>query len=349
MLKYAIIGLGGLGKTHFRAYEEVRKVCDEVKLVALCDIRKEVFTTSIATNLGEDTTSKDYSDYNIYYNVDDLLENEQLDFAVIVVPTYLHEELAVKFMNKGIHVFCEKPMAISIEAAKNMLDTAKANGVKLMIGQCVRYDDSYQKLKEIIDSGKYGKVVRAHFFRISGTPSWGWSNWYLDETKSGGAALDLHVHDVDFINYLFGMPKSVTSFATSYKSKHDSMLTRYEYEGMLVTATGEWGCPSLSYPFNAGFFVKLETATVETRNGKTMLFTEAGDKIDLNPPVNDYKAAEVIDFIDCIKNDKISELNPVEDSFNTIRIAFAEKRSADSNKPVVIQDLNEKAPYRPKD
>ncbi len=337
MLKYAIIGLGGLGKTHFRAYGEVKeKACDEVKLVALCDIRKEAFTTSTATNLGEDTASKDYSDYNIYYNVDDLLANEELDFAVIVVPTYLHEEISVKVMKKGIHVFCEKPMAITVEAAQNMLDAAKANGVKLMIGQCVRYDDKYQKLKEIIDSGKYGKVVRAHFSRISGTPVWGWNNWYLDETKSGGAALDLHVHDVDFINYLFGMPKSVTSFATNYKSKHDSMLTRYEYDGMLVTATGEWGCPSSSYPFTAGFFVKLEKATVEVRNGKTMLFTEEGEKIDLDPPVNDYKAAEVIDFIDCIKNGKASEINPAEDSFNTIRIAFAEKLSADLNKPVTL-------------
>ena len=335
MLKYAIIGFGGLGKVHFSASKEVCEKTD-AKLVALCDIREEAFTSKTATNLGDDNSSKDYSDYNIYYNVDELLEKEELDFAVIVVPTYLHEELAVKVMKKGVHVFSEKPMAISVKAAENMLNTSKEMGVKLMIGQCVRYMNRYIKLKEIIDSGKYGKVVRAHFSRISGTPIWSWTNWYLDEEKSGGAALDLHVHDVDMVNYLFGVPKSVTSFATNKKTKHDSMLTRYEYDDVLVTATGEWGCPSVAYPFTSGFFVKLETATVEVRNGKLMLFTDAEETIELEVESNNSYATEVIDFIDCIKNDKVSAINPAVDSFNTLRIAIAEKQSADLNKPVAL-------------
>lgn len=337
MLKYAIIGMGGLGKSHFRAYNDVKNALgDEIKLVALCDIRKEAFTASVATNLGEDTSSKDYSDYNLYYDVDELLKNESIDFAVIVVPTYLHEELSVKVMSKGVNVFCEKPMAINAEAAKNMLDASEKYGVKLMIGQCVRYMNRYARLREIIKGGKYGKVIRAHFSRISGTPIWGWENWYLDAKKSGGAALDLHVHDVDIINYLFGMPKSVTSFATNYKTKYDSILTRYEYDDALVTATGEWGCPSLSYPFTSGFFVKLEKATVEVKNGKLMLFTEEGEAIEVEVTPNNSYATEVIDFIECIKNDKTSDINPATDSYNSLRIALSEMVSADTGKKVEL-------------
>ncbi len=338
MLKYAIIGLGGLGKSHFKAYDIIKKeLGDEIKLVALCDIRKEAFTATVATNLGDDTASKDYSDYNLYYNVDDLLEKEELDFAVIVVPTYLHEELAVKVMSKGINVFSEKPMAINAEAAKNMLDASEKYGVKLMIGQCVRYMNGYIKLREIIESGKYGKVIRAHFSRMSGTPIWGWENWYLDAEKSGGAALDLHVHDVDMINYLFGMPKSVTSFATNYKTKYDSIVTRYEYDDVLVTATGEWGCPSMSYLFNSGFFVKLETATLEVKAGKFWLYTDdADEKIEVEVKFNNSYATEVMDFIDCIKNDKVSEINPATDSYNSLKIAIAETVSADTGKTVEL-------------
>ena len=156
MLKYAIIGLGGLGKSHFRAYDIIKKeLGDEIKLVALCDIRKEAFTATVATNLGDDTSSKDYSDYNLYYNVDDLLENEKLDFAVIVVPTYLHEELAVKVMSKGINVFSEKPMAITAEAAKNMLDASRFACEELsadIVSSTSLSKDDTIELKQKIDS-----------------------------------------------------------------------------------------------------------------------------------------------------------------------------------------------------
>ncbi len=340
MLKYAIIGFGGLGKVHFRAYNEVReKACEEVKLVALCDIRESVFKTQTATNLGDSNTNLDFSEYNLYYSVDELLEKEELDFVVTALPTYLHAEIANKCLNRGIHVFSEKPMAISLEEAESMIDTAKKNNRKLMIGQCCRYTSRYVKLKEIIDSKEYGEVVRASFHRISPLPIWSWQNWFLDEKKSGGAVLDLHVHDVDLINYYFGMPRSVTSFATNYKTGHDSVITRYEYDNKLVSCTGEWGCPSHTYPFQSGFFVRFEKATVEMKNGKFMLYPDGeegtlAEEIVVDK-VNDY-AAEVIDFIDCIVNDKVSEINPPEASLDTVRIAFAEKLSANTGKAVEL-------------
>ena len=337
MLKYAIIGFGGLGKVHFRAYPEVKeKSCTEVQLVALCDIRESVFTEQTATNLGGSNVDLDLSNFNIYHDVDDLLANEKLDFVVTALPTYLHEQVAVKIMKKGINVFSEKPMAINLEQAENMLNTSKEMGVKLMIGQCCRYGSRYNKFKEIVDSEKYGKLLRADLYRLSPTPIWSWENWFLDETKSGGAALDLHVHDVDIINWLFGMPKSVMSYATNYKTKHDSIVTRYEYDGMLITCTGEWGCPSNAYPFNSGLFAKFEKATIESKAGKFMIYTEEGEKIDVPlESVNDY-ALEVIDFVDCIVNNKTSAINPPESVFNTTKIALAEKLSADMGEKVVF-------------
>lgn len=337
MLKYAIIGFGGLGKVHFRAYPEVKeKSCTEVQLVALCDIRESVFTEQTATNLGDSNVDLDLSNFKLYNDVDDLLANEKLDFVVTALPTYLHQQVAVKVMKKGIHVFSEKPMAINYEQAEDMVNTSKEMGVKLMIGQCCRYGSRYQKLKEIADSGEYGKLIRADFYRLSPTPIWSWENWFLDGEKSGGAALDLHVHDVDIINYVWGKPKSVTSFATNYKTTHDSIVTRYEYDDMLITCTGEWGCPSNSYPFNSGFFAKFEKATVEAKSGKFMIYTEEGEKIEVAlESVNDY-ALEVIDFVDCIANNKTSAINPAESTLITTKIALAEKESADKGEKVAL-------------
>ncbi len=330
MLKYAIVGFGGLGKVHYRASAEViAKACTEVKLVALCDIREEAFKSQTATNLGDSNASLDFSDYNIYYDVDELLEKEELDFVVTALPTYLHEKIGVKIMKKGINLFSEKPMAINLKEAESMLSTSKEMGVKLMIGQCCRYEARYVKLKELVDSGIYGKVLRADFYRLSPTPIWSWENWFLDAEKSGGAALDLHVHDVDIINYLFGAPKSVMSFATNYKTRHDSIVTRYEYDDdKLITCTGEWGCPSNTYPFKSGFFVKFEKATVEIRDG-FWVYTEDDQKFKVElDSVNDY-AAEVIDFIDCIANDKASTINPPEASLISCKMALCEKESSD--------------------
>jgi len=194
MLRYAIIGFGGLGKVHFRMSSLVKeRACTEVQLVALCDIREQMFKEQTATNLGSSDIDLDFSNYNIYYDVDDLLTKEKLDFVVSALPTYIHEKISLKVMKKGIHCFSEKPMAINLEQAENMLKVSKEMGVKLMIGQCCRYSPDFQYLKELVDTKKYGNLLRADFYRISPTPS-GWNNWFRDSSKSGGAALDLHVH-----------------------------------------------------------------------------------------------------------------------------------------------------------
>ena len=337
MLKYAIIGFGGLGKVHFRAYPEIKeKACTQIKLTALCDIRQSVFQSQTATNLGNGNVNLDLSDYHLYYSIDELLEKEELDFVVTALPTYLHAEVAVKILNRGIHVLSEKPMALSLEEAESMVAAAKANDRKLMIGQCCRYAGTYIQIKKMIDSGEYGKVIRAEFTRISPTPIWGWENWFVDESKSGGSILDLHVHDVDMIHYIFGMPKSVSSFATNYKAKHDSVVTRYEYDDVLVTSVGEWGCPSNTYPFQSGAFVKMEKATVELKGGKLTLYPEEGTVQEIPFETFSTQAAETIDFIDCIVHDKTSAINPAEDTLQTTRIALAEKRSADLGMPVKL-------------
>ena len=335
MLKFAIIGVGGLGKTHYRNVKEVTKKAGNVKLVALCDVEDSAFSTQTATNLGDAEADLDFSAYHLYKDVETLLEKETLDFVITALPTDIHEEVAVKVMNKGIHVFSEKPMAINLTQAENMLKVAKENNVKLMIGQCLRYSGPYLMLKDIIESEKYGKVISADFFRISPTPSWSWKSWMLDEAKSGGAILDLHVHDVDFINWVFGMPKAVTSFATNYKTKHDSVNTVYHYDDKHVTATGDWGMPEC-FQFQSGFTVRFEAATIVRNSEGMYLYPENGEAIELHPTMDKMHAEEVVDFINCIREDKESVVNPATDSCNSLKIALAEKVSADTGKTVML-------------
>lgn len=335
MLNYGIVGFGGLGKHHFSHYQTIKeKTNNGVNLVALCDIEDDAFTTAVKTNLNSESAPMDLSMYNIYKDVDEMIEKEKLDFVITALPTYIHAEVAVKLLNKGIHVLSEKPMALTLEGAEAMLNAARKNNVKLMIGQCVRYMVNYEKAKEIIDSEEYGKVVKASFSRLSQTPTWGWKNWFCDDTLSGGVMLDMHVHDVDFINYVFGMPKSVKSYARTNQTKRDSVITYYEYDDKLVTSDAEW-CQS-SYSFKQSFFIKMEKAVLEFAGGKLRLYPEGGEATDIEVEFKHHTVREQLDFINSILTGNDSLINPPEASLNSLRIALAEIKSADTKEIIYI-------------
>lgn len=340
-MNYAIVGFGGLGKAHFRNTEELSQKVEDIKLVAICDVDETTFTTQRNINISADETKMDLSAYKLYTDPAELFEKEKLDFIITALPTYLHEKIAVMAMEKGIHVFSEKPMAINAMQAQNMLDKAKEYNVKLMIGQCVRYFPEYVYLKKLIDSKKYGEVKYANFTRISGIPKWSWQNWFHDEEKSGGVLLDMHVHDVDFINYVFGKPSSVYTRAASHRMVDDTAVTLYGYEDKLVTASSTWGMET-GYPFTAEFLINFENATLELKNNVLKLY-DGGDAVDVDVSCEALEIEsssgyvnEVIDFIQCIRNNGSSKVNPPESSKLTLDIALAEKVSAKTGKLIEL-------------
>lgn len=335
MLKFAIIGFGGLGKVHFKNAVELVKTSKDIKLTALCDVDEEQFAKQISTNLGDNEVVLDLSEYKLYKDVDSLLENEQLDFVITALPTYLHAEVAIRAMEKGIHVFSEKPMARSVKECKDMIEAAEKNNRILMIGQCLRYFPEFVKLKEYIDTQIFGKVIRGEFSRYSPTPKWSWQDWMMDYEKSVGAALDLHVHDVDYINYVFGMPKSVSSVATHHTTKFDSIFTSYKYEDKIITSAADWGLTD-SFPFRPQFLVRFEKAVVEFSNGALKVYPQgdAAYTVELEP-VDGYMA-EIVDFISCIKENKKSEINKPESILNSIKLALIEIESAEKGVEVYV-------------
>ncbi len=193
MLNFALIGVGGLGKIHLANLLELEQIRGDIRLVALCDVEATRIYEKVETNLGEVSDSVDLSKFKFYQDAYKMFENEKLDFIVSALPTYLHEKIAVTALELGIHVFSEKPMALTPQGCQNMISKSEEKNRILMIGHCLRYAPEYLKLKEYVDSGKYGKVQRAEFFRYSATPAWTWQNWMLDYDKSGGAALDMHI------------------------------------------------------------------------------------------------------------------------------------------------------------
>lgn len=260
MLKVGLIGCGFMGAMHANCYKNI----EGVELVAFADIRKE---KAEELALGTNAT--------IYGDGKELIANANVDIIDICLPTYLHAEYAMAAMDKVKYVFVEKPVALTVEEGKKMIEKSKATGCQVQVGQVIRFWDEYVELKKIIDRGIYGKVVNANFRRLSPRPTWGWKNWLLDSKLSGGAGQDLHIHDVDYALSLFGEPKNFYSVKNSIGEKNSYVNTIMQYDDFVVGVEGTWDLPS-DYPFTATFRVVFEKAVVENAGGKFMLYTKDG-------------------------------------------------------------------------
>jgi predicted dehydrogenase len=339
MVNVSIVGLGFMGKMHFRCYKALKNV----KIAAICDIDEKKFTDigGTAGNIGGAEKPLDLAGISLYTDFDKMLAEAKLDAVSITLPTYLHCEYTLKTLNAGLHTFCEKPMAMTVDDCKKMADAAKADKRILQVGHCIRFWPEYAKLKEIIDSGKYGKVLAATFQRLSLTPTWSWKNWLMDAEKSGGAALDLHIHDSDYVQYLFGMPKEV--FARGVKGPsgdYDHIVANYIYnDGKVVTAEGGWVMKP-GFGFEMSFNVMLERATISydcTRSPTFKIAPAKGEVIVPKVSGGDGYSCELEYFIKAISGKSVPKVITPQDSLNSVKIVLAEKKSCTTDKKVALK------------
>lgn len=337
MLKYAIIGFGGLGKMQLGNLLALEVERGDIKLAALCGADPKAFTSNVKLNLGTVDISKfDFSSCHFYQDYKELIEVEKPDFVISTLPTYLHEEFAIYALEKGIDVFSEKPMALSLEGCDRMIEAARKTGKKLMIGHALRFENAFRKIKEYIDDGRFGKPRRAEFFRYSATPTWSWDNWLIDPKRSGGCAIDMHVHDVDLVHWLFGVPDCLRSVMTSGKVECESIFTQYFYEDLFVSTSADWSM-SATFPFEARTLINFERATATVVDGKLTVYTEDSVIIpelgDVTCYMNEMRA-----FVEWVADGKECEYISVESIRDSMDIAFSEIESAKSDLPIYYEE-----------
>ena len=275
----------------------------------------------------------DLSDVRFYDDYKELIDTEKPDFAVSATPTFLHAEIAVYALSKGVHLYSEKPMALTLEDCDRMMEAARKNDRFLMIGQTSRFSHAYGKLREYIQSGIYGRAYRFDFCRNSQMPLWSWNNWILDPKQSGGCVLDMHIHDVDLINWFFGKPKAVSAVGTNAKIPMESVSVQYTYDGILGTGRADWSLPQ-KYPFTKRFTVNFEKAVVEISNGKMVVYTdEEAFEPELPPDDIHYEAMKT--FLKVILDGRSCEqITSVESIRDSVAIALAEIESMKNGKQV---------------
>lgn len=324
MKRYAIIGFGGLGKKHFLNMLKIENERNDIQLVAICNSSIETIFQNVTINIGTVDLSKvDFSKYNLYTDYKEMIEKENLDFVIITLPSYMHHPVSTYCLEQGVDVFCEKPMAVTLQECEDMINVAKKHGRKLMIGQVVRFTPFVKYLKDLIETGKYGKPIKAEFTRRSALPTWSFENWLLDDAKSGGCIVDLSIHDIDMINYLFGTPEKFSVASTHNKTKYESVYALYQYKDFVATVTADWGIPA-KYEFKATLNFTFENAYIENINDVITLYTDDKSEVLKFEQVNIFEE-ELIEFIDGVVSDKPFTTVSTESVYDTMKFVFAQK------------------------
>ena len=339
MIRVGLIGAGFIGRNHYNQYE---KLSDRSRVVALCDKeakRRAGDWSHVGGNLGDlRGTQRDLGDVKPYVRWQDLVADPDVDLVDICCPTPLHKEIVLAAFQAGKHVLCEKPMALTVEDCDAMLAAAaKARG-KLMIAQCIRFWPEYVYLKKVFDDGRFGPLKALHLRRHAATPDWTLDNWNLDPKRSGGAILDLHVHDVDYALHLLGKPRSV--YAQGYRRRGeavDRVHAAWHYRpDQVVQIEASWDIAS-AFPFNMGFTAVFEAGAVvwDMNTAKPLtVYTPQADPDTPELTGDDAYFAEIDCFLGCIEHGEDPEITTPQESRDAVAIALAERQSALTGKSV---------------
>jgi len=341
MIRVGIAGLGGMGTMHARCYAAL----PNTKIVAGADLQPD----------RREKLAKSH-DVQLFSSYQEMCESAEIDVVDICLPTYLHAEAATAFAQAKRHLLCEKPMALSVAGCDAMIAAAQKAGVQLMIAQVLRFMPDYALVKEIVDSGRFGRVLSVSAARVGGGPKWGSGNWFGDPKLSGGAILDLHVHDVDFVGCLLGRPTLVSAAGTF--TEHDGIDTSFTTMtgfpgGAVAFAETSW-TRGPKFPFATHLRVDLEGGSValSPRSPTGVLVCpadggaehpepakpEAGGAVAVGVDVTDLGGylLEVQYFVNCIEKGETPARVPPESSRQAVQICLAAAQSIRTGQPVTL-------------
>lgn len=333
-LRVGLLGAGCMGRTHAAAYRTMQDV--QLAAIADAEIERIVSSGASAGNIaGQGGPLGDLSGVALHTDPRRIIEDPSIEIVDICLPTPFHAEFSIAALKAGKHVICEKPMARTLKEADRMLAAAKKAKGLFMVAHCLRFWPEYVWAKRAIEAGSFGKVLAASFRRLSAKPTWGWQGWFADEARSGGALLDLHIHDIDIVRWFFGAPTAVTSRASSL----GHVQTLYEYpQGPAVAAEGGWLCEA-SFPFEMAYLIVCERGTMEfsSRRSPALLVYEGGTSRAPELERADAYAAELAYFVSCVRKGVRPEAISPEDAREAVRLAELEARSAAEGRRIALR------------
>ncbi len=195
-MKYALIGCGRIATNHIKAV-----VNNNLELVAVCDIVPENMETLLTKHdLQNDSSIKRYTDYKR------LIEENEIDLAGIATESGIHAEIALFCIDHGVNVIIEKPMAMSIEDANEIIKRSEEKGVKVSACHQNRFNVAVQEMRKALESGRFGKLshgsIHVRWNRNQGYYTQ--APWRGTWAQDGGALMNQCIHGIDLLRWMLG-------------------------------------------------------------------------------------------------------------------------------------------------
>jgi predicted dehydrogenase len=336
VIRIGVIGLGMMGNTHLDVYRGL----SGAKVVAVADANVDRRTGRIvaAGNIsGQARGTFDFSRTRQYAEGMDLIADPDVDVVDICLATPLHLRYASAAIKAGKHVLVEKPLARTSSQAMELAELGERSDVIAMPGMCMRFWPGWVWLKQVVARRRFGAVLAASFRRLAPHPA---GRFYADGAACGGAILDLHVHDTDFIRYCFGTPAAVRSQGYSKVSGEiDHVITSYEYgNGPMVVAEGGWAMQP-TFPFTMQYVVNFEQATAvfDLSKDDPLCLHEKGKPVQtLELPSSLGYEHEIAYFLECVQAGRKPTIVTLADAAEAIRIVEAEVVSVRTGQSVQL-------------
>lgn len=329
-----------MGVTHFKAYSQVEEA--EVAAVFTRNRRKlQGDWSDVRGNFGGAGGVQDLTGIRKYDDLSALLADPEIDLIDLCLPSHLHRSLAIQAMEAGKHVLVEKPIALTLDDADAMIAAAERTGRLLMVAQVLRFWPEFAAIKDLMESGEYGALRGAHFKRVISRPTWSGDDWFSDPSKTGGAVVDLHIHDTDFVQYLFGPPAAVWSTGSvSDRGQVDYLVTEYQYPGRNLCISAQSGAVAMKgIEFEHGFDVYFERAMLKHNSSTTPkleLYTEDGGKTDYPPRIADGFAEQLRTAARGVATGRPPAAVAASSARASLRTVLGEAESVRTGQPVVL-------------
>lgn len=290
-MKIGILGTG-FGAYHAQIYSKLKSI-DSIIIWG----RDEVKLRNIKNDINIKTTT----------NINDILDDPDISLIDICLPSSLHKDYTIEALKNGKHVFCETPVALTLEDAVLMEQASKKYNKKIFVDMFIKFDGPYDILYKFVKENKYGELKALHLKRKT-PPLWG--SLGLDEITT-----KLMLHEFDFVTWLLGPSDDILSTSTQKDKNKAHVETIMNYENSFV----EIQCSSMMpeyHPFTTAYEAVFENGTLEylengyyNRTEKSLkLFTDdCQQEIELSE-VDCYESA-IKHVLECIEKDVPSKLS----------------------------------------
>jgi predicted dehydrogenase len=310
-LRVGVAGAGMIAGEHVRAYA----VTQGVRVVAVADP-----VVSKAEQLGAVVGAAAVPDLEAVLAAG-------VDVVSVCTPPLTHCELAVRALEAGCSVLCEKPIARTLSDARRIIEVARSATGILMVGQVSRFEPDHAAAKAVVDSGQLGAVQMVSHSMTTAMPGWSEGGWFGDVVQSGGPLFDLGVHSFDYLAWVTGgtpvRVNAVGSDTPAGASSYALATVRHD-NGAMGTVESSW-----AHPASHGFVLRAEIVGTEGRlswdyDGLTsgMLHRDGHDPVRFEPLGARGYVAEVAGFVDAVRAGGPSPV-PAEAGFGAARTALA--------------------------